>query len=693
MSTIKCPKCQHENPPQESHCARCQTRLAAPQGEASQDKTRDSGGHGGAASGRSKGQEKAARNSGGAPAGDGSQASGQRLITFRKGQVVANRYTVLDLIGRGGMGVIYRVHDNVLNEEVALKTLLPQFVRDKMVVQRFYNEARIARQLAHPHVVRVHDIGMADKVLYISMEFLKGKSLRAILDSLPEGQRLPPATTLRIADELCQALEYAHRYTVHRDIKPENVMIGENGHVKLMDFGISKLVTSGNLTVTSVVMGTPHYMSPEQFRGSRHVDGRADIYSMGVLLYELLTGVIPAGTIKPVSQAAPEAPRELDRILAKCMEPEASDRYQSVQDLRSALRPVWLNMSAPPANAPGPIPEPVAKKKKSGGARAAVGGALVAAIILAAAYGLWQAETWRAAQPQFDGRPANTAAGARNANTFSEMQRLASQMMNAAAERNDWDAWAAGHFEEGEAHWDNALAADRAGDRGGALQAGWEALQYMGGPLIAPEGMVFIPPGPAILDAQVYTHLPGFFMDRTEVTVEDYLAFCRDAGWRIPPNTEPLPDDYPVRMVSFFDAQAYAAWRGARLPTEAEWVRAAYGGAPTAYPWGDEWEAGAANAATGVLAATGSHEDDVTVFGVLDMAGNVSEWTRTHNGPEEPSGPPTFGAQLLVRGGHYGQAAPLTARFTQRYEERRAYVGFRCVKPFPADLEALEAAL
>ena len=167
---------------------------------------------------------------------------------IKTGDTVAGRYEIRGSVGRGGMGCIYRVFDKILGEEVALKTLLPDHVDDKIVLERFFNEARIARNLSHPNIVRVHDIGQSQDVVYISMELLKGKSLRQMLDQLQPGQRLPIAGILRMFDALCAALDYAHHFTIHRDIKPENVMILTDGSVNLMNFGNSKLITNKNLT-------------------------------------------------------------------------------------------------------------------------------------------------------------------------------------------------------------------------------------------------------------------------------------------------------------------------------------------------------------------------------------------------------------------------------------------------------------
>ena len=161
-----------------------------------------------------------------------------------------------------------------------------------------------------------------------------------MLEELLPGKRLHVKDTVKIMVDLCTELEYANQYTVHRDLKPENIMVQPDGTLKLMDFGISKLMTTSKLTAAAVVMGTPHYMPPEQFRDSSTVDARADIYSIGVILYEILTGNLPTGVAKPASQVRRDVPPALDPIIAKCVEPDPAQRYADVTELKHALMAV-----------------------------------------------------------------------------------------------------------------------------------------------------------------------------------------------------------------------------------------------------------------------------------------------------------------------------------------------------------------
>ncbi|MFO7776082.1 MAG: protein kinase [Candidatus Hydrogenedentota bacterium] len=680
MTQIECPTCGTSNPPNQTHCEQCNAPLSA-EGPKQQGQPAGSGGRPNQAS-RKK----------------------QPHITFPRGKVLANRYTIIEMIGRGGMGCIYKAHDNVLNEEVALKMLLPQFVRDKVVVNRFYNEARIARKLAHPNIVRVHDIGMTEGVLYISMEYLRGRSLRSLIEHQGGGQWLSVEMTLRMADGICEALEYAHQYTVHRDIKPENVMIGDSGEVKIMDFGISKLMAKSNLTATSMVMGTPHYMSPEQFKDSRSVDGRADIYSLGVLIYEMLTGGLPTGMGKPLSAVRSDASPELETIVIKCTEKEPENRYQSVHELRQALQPLLNRDHAAPFGKAGVF------RGARPWARRAAGVLLAAAMLALAGWGLWQAEEHRrmaVVEAQAEAADPPPEASEAPGPKFTLLRELTEEAMSVGRDRAEGDERLEHYLGMAEQRWERAATAGHAGRSPEALQLGWEGLQYALGVALRPEGMVFIPPGHALLNAETGEGvvLPGFFMDRTEVTMEAYREFSEDTGWRTAPNSRQWPGEYPVTRITLYDAMAYAAWADKRLPTDAEWARAAVGDTrpPAPFPWGAEWEEEAANMGTGELAPVGVFEMDETPYGVLDMAGNVSEWTRTPTRPRDQIMPTaegdspeewmTFGVPVVVRGGNFQRGAALASRFAERFEAKRTYVGFRCVKALPAGIEEIRNAL
>ncbi len=270
------------------------------------------------------------------------------------GEVINGRYVVLSLIGKGGMGAVYKVRDTVLEEELALKILLPHFETDAMIIERFMNEVRITRKIAHPNIVRVHDIGVMGNGLFISMEYVDGESLRAILDRRGVGARLSVRQAVYIITQLCIALKYAHRYTIHRDIKPENIMVTRKNHIKLMDFGIAKLEDERFNTNPDAIVGTPRYMAPEQLHHAPDVDGRADIYSMGVVLYELVMGKLPSVTLEPISHEYEDIPPELGHIIGKCLEPDRDKRYQSPGELREALRA--LSNSLHDASEPGFTP-------------------------------------------------------------------------------------------------------------------------------------------------------------------------------------------------------------------------------------------------------------------------------------------------------------------------------------------------
>lgn len=623
------------------------------------------------------------------------------------GQLLANRFSVIQLIGRGGMGSIYKVHDNILGETVAVKTLLAQFASDKALVERFLNEARIARRLSHPNIVRMHDIGTAGETIYISMELLSGRSLREVLESMSPGQRLPISEVLRIFDELCQALEYAHQYTIHRDIKPENVMVTGDGTVKLMDFGISKLMANTRLTQASMVMGTPFYMSPEQLRNSRDVDARADIFSVGVMLYEVLTGNLPSGVPKPASQMMEDIPPALDAIVAKCVEPDPENRFQSASDLRKAILPV-RNLLETGAKRTFMQAGPRITGF-GGGSESAVGKKVFGIILTVLLVGLtvvglyfveqMRVEELKQAQEVPPPEASPTAPQHLEEYSFADWSMMREQILAHIPPDLRSSPRFALHFEQGEKRW---LQAQSQPDSAVGHRMAREAIQYYTATLIWPEGMKFIPPGTVVVDGETI-QLEAFFVDETEVTYKDFVRFCNDSNWR-PEFASEYREEYaayPISNVAYYDAQAYTVWAKKSLPTRAQWCMAAYGSEkPMPYPWGNDWVSDGANTLGSNSYVSSlpvkSMPKDTTWSYCFDMSGNVAEWTRTpaDKQMQKQGVEPDFGLAMMVCGGHYENEQVTFQDYSAvAYQTRSPYIGIRCVKKIPSTPQAIYALL
>ena len=241
---------------------------------------------------------------------------------------------IFSLLGHGGMGAVYRARQRGLDRVVALKILPFQYSRDAGFAERFAREARALARLNHTNIVDVYDLGQAGQIYYFLMEFVDGVNLRQMLES----HRLTPPEALAIMSQICEAMEYAHgEGVVHRDIKPENILVDHKGRVKIADFGLSKLLGAEaqpvKLTQPGHVLGTMHYMAPEQFENPLAVDHRADIYSLGVVFYEMLTGELPLGRFAlPSEKAAVDA--RLDELVVRTLEKEPKRRYQQASELR-----------------------------------------------------------------------------------------------------------------------------------------------------------------------------------------------------------------------------------------------------------------------------------------------------------------------------------------------------------------------
>ncbi len=247
---------------------------------------------------------------------------------------------IIELIGAGGMGAVYKARQSGLDRLVALKILPEEFGHDVKFALRFTREARTLAKLSHPNIVSVYEFGNVEETYYFLMEFVDGSTLR---DVVKAGQ-LTPQHALTIVPHLCDALQYAHdKSVVHRDIKPENILIAVDGSVKIADFGLSRILGNEShqevLTGTHQVMGTPRYMAPEQLEGSRGVDHRADIYSLGVVFYEMLTGELPIGRFAAPSKKV-EIDVRLDEVVLRTLEKEPQRRYQRASQIKSDVQAI-----------------------------------------------------------------------------------------------------------------------------------------------------------------------------------------------------------------------------------------------------------------------------------------------------------------------------------------------------------------
>jgi predicted Ser/Thr protein kinase len=275
-----------------------------------------------------------------------SPRSGEGFVPPVPQELAANfpQLEILELLGRGGMGAVYKARQRGLDRIVALKILPPEVGRDPTFTERFEREARALAKLNHPHVVTVH---FADKtpdgLYYIIMEYVDGVNLRHAI----KAGSLASQDALAIVSQICDALQYAHDMgVVHRDIKPENILLDRRGQVKIADFGLAKLLgqdADASLTHTHQVMGTLRYMAPEQMEGTHHVDHRADIYSLGVLFYELLTGELPIGRFAPPSKKVHIDVR-LDEVVLRALEKEPDLRYQQVSEVKTGMEAIYGQM-------------------------------------------------------------------------------------------------------------------------------------------------------------------------------------------------------------------------------------------------------------------------------------------------------------------------------------------------------------
>ena len=328
-----CPTCHSDNPETQRFCGECGTQLPLPQDHP--------------------------------PVVTETLQTPARELTT--GSTFAGRYQVIEELGHGGMGRVYKVQDTDIKEKVALKLLRPEITLDKEAVERFSNELKLARKISHRNICRMFDLGRAEGTTFITMEFVPGEDLKSFIH---RAKQLSIGTAISIAKQVCEGLEEAHRLgVVHRDLKPGNIMIDKDGDAKIMDFGIARSLSGKGITGAGVLIGTPEYMSPEQVEG-KDIDQRSDLYSLGVILYEMVTGQVPFEGETPLSVAhkhryeepliprklAPQIPEGLNKLILRCLEKDKAKRYQTAEELLADLATVEDSL---------PTAERVAPKRKT----------------------------------------------------------------------------------------------------------------------------------------------------------------------------------------------------------------------------------------------------------------------------------------------------------------------------------------
>ena len=657
-----------------------------------------------------------------------------------------DKYRLDARVGEGGMGSVYRATHVQMEHTVAVKVLHSDLASDQVAVERFRREARAAAQIRHPNAVAVTDFGVTRKegIAYLVMEFLEGGDLRR---KIKQERRLDCSDAIVIMSQACAALNAAHeKGIIHRDLKPDNIWLLEStnpyAQVKVLDFGIAKLKASAeasNLTQKGMIVGTPYYMSPEHCR-SEELDPRSDIYSLGIILYEMLAGKVPfegssplqvmykhnTEQPKPLRQIRPEVPEQIERVVLRALEKRKEDRQSSALELAAELEEALYECglcAQPSGSKASPITrEYIADRQKKDDQTGKSTVAFTAQRMppppsskISQAGATVPLGAIRAATPaksieKTSQSPAKTTALGDDDTTKADVAVVPEALQHTAL----------GLTAARKPYWLLAvialvLVAALAWTLRRQLGLISSAGPGPGGPDVKPSemGMSLIPGGTfnmgtddpnlkndkkfAVTEPAHPVTVNSFYLDQKEVTNEQYASFIRATG-NSPPTTwdkgmyPPRESQLPVSNVSWYDADKYAKWAGKRLPTEAEWEYAARGTDGRIYPWGNVWSEQRANSGeeqSHKPVAVGSYLAGASPFGILDLAGNVSEWVQddlklypgSHAGPQ-PEGLKVYkGGSFAASRGDQVTYARFAAFPTTTYPD----VGFRCAKDGPGN--------
>jgi formylglycine-generating enzyme required for sulfatase activity len=620
-------------------------------------------------------------------------------MTLKSGAVLHNRYRIVKLITQGGFGTLYKAWDTVLGRPCALKENLDS---SPVAQRQFLREAKILANLVHPNLPRVTDyFSIPGQGQYLIMDYIEGQDLQEILEvqgiKLPAGGRLTEAQALPWINQICDALSYLHSQNppiIHRDIKPANIKITPEGRATLIDFGIAKVYVPKLKTTIGAQAVTPGFSPYEQY-GKGATDARTDIYAFGATIYTLLTGIEPPESVQRVVNDPLVPPRQLNPSLShrtsaailKAMQMDPANRFQNADELKSALK-------APDVK---PIPLPPLPSKTGQAQQLAsrpttlwywIGAAMFLFMITSTliifriisknlgSVVASQSPVQILSTPSPS--PPVTSLGLVASNTF--IPSLTSTLMPyptfsstpvvpLATLISEWDGMIMVSIPSGE-FWMGSPDSDR------------EAKDDE-----KPQHLV---------------QLDDFWLDQTEVSNGKY-TLCVRAGICQPPKQnrsrtrigyfeDRQYDEYPVIYVSWEDANTYCQWVKRRLPSEAEWEKAARGTKGFTYPWGDSPpNPGLANynAQVGDTSPTGFYPNGASPYGAMDMAGNVAEWVADwydeyyyFNSPSMNPLGPFQGEYRVIRGGSWfnmANAIRASFRLWNYPDIRSESIGFRCV--------------
>jgi serine/threonine-protein kinase len=597
------------------------------------------------------------------------------------------RYHILEQLGEGGMAIVYKARDTRLEADVAVKIIRTENILPSALgrtLKRFEREAKALARLTHPNIVKVTDYGEHEGKPYLVMPLLSGGTLKSKLNGNP----MPWQDAVKILLPIADALGYAHKHDIiHRDVKPANILITENGQPMLADFGVAKMLDveeTMELTGTGVGIGTPEYMAPEQVT-NKQMDARADIYALGVVLFEMVTGRKPFIADTPMAvlimhsrdplprpkSFAPNLPQAVENIIIKSLVKKPEDRYQNMADFAKAMEGLsgGKKISDPKVNKD--------EKRTEFKLPAVPRRVAITVGLIALGFGLFAfflptlkaipatlfptATTTKTSTPSFTFTPGKTSTP-----VFTATPSNTSTPIFTATP---------------------ALQDEITDEKGVTMR-------------LVPAGEFTMGSNDGEADEKpVHTvYLGAFYMDKYEVTNALYKA-CVDArvcegasdtssSTRSIYYGNPEFDNYPVIHVDWSMARSYCSkWRGGRLPTEAEWEKAARGIDARIYPWGNDAPNDTLlNAKLGDTAQVGSYESGKSPYGIYDMAGNVSEWVSSlyqiypydmNDGRENLSA----SGQRMYRGGDWGSSnydARSAFRVRRSPFHNNSGLGFRC---------------